>query len=173
MFIEVSEIRNCPGEKFHFNLTERVEPITLGTDQIRFDNPLEITLDVFNTGKSLVLNGRIRGDAELVCSRCLEEYPFHLDTSFEEQFCHVSDVRLLEDEGQKTEEMHIYDGNRIKLDDIITENIVLGIPMKLVCRENCRGLCAVCGANLNKDECGCKTDDIDPRLSALKRYFES
>ncbi len=173
MFVDVSEIRNSPGHRFHYDLTEEIKPVVVGNDEIRFAKPLVVNLDILNTGKTLVFNGRIKGDTELVCSRCLETYPFHLDAGFTEEFCHASDLAELAESGQDTEEIHVYDGNRIKLEDIIIENIVLGIPMKSVCGENCRGLCAVCGANLNKEECDCKTEDIDPRLAVLQKYFES
>lgn len=172
MFIDVTEIRKFPGGTWHFDLRETVAPIEISGDEVRLDNPLEISLDVKNTGKVLVFTGKVTGATELVCSRCLEKYRYHLDAVFEERFCHVSDVSEVRDEGQDTDDIHIFEGSRIQLDDILNESIVLNIPMKSVCSDKCQGLCAVCGGNLNKNNCGCEVDDIDPRLADLKKFFE-
>jgi uncharacterized protein len=172
MFIDVGEIRKSPERSFHFDLSEIIQPISIGSEEFSFTAPVRLSLDVKNTGRVLVMNGHITGDTELTCSRCLEQYRFQLDTYFEEKFCHVSDISDVTGEGQETGDLHVFENNRIEMDDILLENIVLAVPMKTVCSESCRGLCGICGANLNKNECGCRTDDIDPRLSALKKFFQ-
>jgi len=172
MFIDVGEIRKSSERSFHFDLSEAVQPITIGNEEISFAAPVRISLDVKNTGRVLVFKGHISGDTNLICSRCLEKYRFQLDTYFEEKFCHVSDVSDVTGDDQDTGDLHVFENNRIGLDDILLENIVLAVPMKNVCSESCRGLCGICGANLNKTECDCRTDDIDPRLSTLKKFFE-
>jgi uncharacterized protein len=172
MFIDVGEIRKSAERLFHFDLSETVQPINIGNDEVSFAAPVTISLDVKNTGRVLVLNGHIAGDTQLTCSRCLEKYPFQLDTYFEERFCHLSDVSEVTGDSQDTGDLHVFESNRIEIDHILLENIVLSVPMKTVCSESCRGLCGNCGVNLNKDECSCRTDDIDPRLSVLKKFFE-
>ena len=172
MLIDIVEIRKSPGHSFHFDLTEKINSLEIGNDEICFKQPLTISLEVKNAGNTLNFSGRIQGDSELTCSRCLEKYPFHLDAVFEEQFCQASDVTEIAEDGMNTDEIHVFEGNKIDLNDIINENVVLGIPMKLVCDENCLGLCTVCGTNLNKSSCGCVTKEVDPRLEALKKYFE-
>lgn len=172
MFLDVGEIRKSPERLFHYDLLETVQPIIIGNEEISFASPIKISLDIKNTGRVLVMNGHIAGDTVLTCSRCLEQYPFQLDTYFEEKFCHVSDVSDVAGDGLDTGDLHVFENNRIEIDDILQENIVLSVPMKTVCSESCRGLCGICGTNLNKKECGCRTDEIDPRLSALKKFFE-
>lgn len=172
MFIDVSDIRKSPGRAFHFDFSETVEPLSVGMDEVALAGPVVVSVDVKNTGRVLIFSGHIRSDTKLLCSRCLEYYPYHLDVDFEEKFCHASDVSDITEEGQDIREMHVFEGNRIDIDDMVTENILLSIPMKSICGENCRGLCAICGKNLNVEQCGCKVDDIDPRLSALKKFFE-
>ena len=172
MFIDVGEIRKSPERSFHYDLSENVQPISIGSEEISFAAPVKMSLDIKNAGRVLVMNGHITGDTELTCSRCLEKYRFQLDTYFEEKFCHLSDVSEVTGDGEGTGDLHVFENNRIEMDNIILENIVLAVPMKNVCSESCRGLCGICGANLNKNECGCRTDDIDPRFSALKKFFE-
>lgn len=173
MFIDVGEIRKSSERSFHYDLSEIIQPISVGSEKVSFAAPVKLSLDVKNTGKVLVMNGHITGNTELTCSRCLNNYGFQLDTYFEEKFCHVSDVSYVTGDAQDTGDLRVFENNRIVLDDILMENIVLAIPMKTVCSESCRGLCGTCGANLNKNECGCRTDEIDPRLSALNKFFNS
>lgn len=172
MFIDVGEIRKTPDKLFHFDLAEHIQPINLGDEKIDFAAPVKVSLDVKNTGKVLVFEGRITAGTELTCNRCLEKYSFQLDAGFEEKFCHMSDATDVTGHDLDSSDLHVFENNRIEMNDIVLENIVLAIPMKTVCSDSCRGLCGICGANLNEKECGCQTDEIDPRLSALKKFFE-
>ena len=172
MFIDVTEIRKSPGMTFHFDLQETVGPMVNDGDEVRVLKPVDVSLDIKNTGNVLVFTGKIKGETELVCSRCLESYPVHLEAAFEEGFYHASDVTKVGEDGLDPDELHVFEGSRIKLDDIINEIIVVEVPMKSICSESCKGLCAVCGGNLNKNNCGCIVDDIDPRLADLKKFFK-
>lgn len=172
MFIDVSEIRKSPGESFHFDFSEKMDSLEVGNDEISFKDPVSISLDVKNVGNVLNFKGSIKGETVLTCSRCLETYPFHLETDFDERFIHESDIAAAQEDGIDTEDMQVIEGNKIELGDIVSESILLNIPMKLICSENCRGLCSVCGINLNNSNCNCKSEEIDPRLGVLKKFFE-
>ena len=65
-------------------------------------------------------------------------------------------------------EQDTFDGKVIDLDPIVREQLLLALPMSAVCTEDCKGLCTVCGQNLNEKQCGCDTRQVDPRLAALK-----
>jgi len=172
MFIDVSGIRKSPVNEFHFNLQGEFPDIGSGDKEVRAQNPVEISLDIKKSGRILVFSGKIRGQTELVCSRCLERYIYQVDTGFSEMFCHVSDRAEVAEEGLNTDDIHFFESNRIELNELIREIILLGIPMKLVCRANCQGICAGCGTDLNKETCDCKSEDIDPRLEGLKKFFD-
>ncbi|WDU84060.1 YceD family protein [Caloramator sp. Dgby_cultured_2] len=62
--------------------------------------------------------------------------------------------------------------DRINLEDMIIDNIILSYPAKILCSDDCKGLCPVCGKNLNEGQCECLKDVIDPRLEALKQFFK-
>ena len=62
----------------------------------------------------------------------------------------------------------LFEGDQIDFRAIIQEQVILAIPMQPICRQDCRGLCARCGANLNDGPCDCRGDDVDPRLAILK-----
>ena len=62
----------------------------------------------------------------------------------------------------------VFDGKGIDVDEVVKEQILLAVPTRMLCREDCKGICPECGTDLNKGECACKKDDIDPRWAALK-----
>ncbi|MBU7005489.1 YceD family protein [Phosphitispora fastidiosa] len=171
MFIDLTTVRKIPGKKFHFDLRKDIEPLTLGNDRVEFVNSVQISLDVKNTGKVIVFSGRFDGDTELVCSRCVERYPYHAGFDFKEDFCHEFDAQGLSDEVRDPEDVHIFQGNKVDFGSVIRENLYLHIPMKSVCDENCKGLCVLCGVNLNNETCKCTKEEIDPRMEVLKKYF--
>ena len=117
--------------------------------------PLQINLDIYNTKDSFMLAGELTGRLLLTCSRCLDKFSFELRVNIKEE--------LLKRE--------IPDLGNIDLTNIIVEHILLEIPMKTVCRENCQGLCTLCGRNLNNAKCDCNRETFDPRLLKLKDFF--
>jgi len=172
MFIDVTNIRKDVGKNFHFDLEEDIRTLILGNDRVVFHGPLRISLDVKNTGKIIQFSGTLEGDTELVCSRCIEQYPYKIKLALTENFCHLSDAQDLSEEVRDPEDVHIFEGNKIEFGEIIRENLYLNIPMKSVCNESCKGLCIICGTNLNKETCKCKKEELDPRMEVLKKYFD-
>lgn len=112
----------------------------------------------------LTLSGKLSGEIELSCSRCLQKFKYHVDTEIHESFtnnhqCEDDDIILLEDEA-------------IDVTEVIENNIIIELPIKKLCKENCKGLCQQCGANLNFSKCKCEKN-IDPRLAKLKDFFSA
>ena len=99
-----------------------------------------------------------------VCDRCLEP----LTRVFDYQFTHVLTQEVIDG----FEEDIIVDGDKLNLDRLALTDIQLEFPLKLLCCEDCKGLCPQCGANLNRESCNCDKDPIDPRLEALKELLQ-
>jgi len=134
------------------------------------DSPLHVRAKVSKAVDKFLVRGMIRGGIRIRCDRCLE--PFHRD--LESEF-HVALV--FPREGADQEEIELLDedmevdfikGERIDLDDIIREQIYLTLPMSAICSEHCRGLCPVCGANLNERPCRCRSAEGHPAFSKLR-----
>ncbi len=119
---------------------------------------------------------RVRGHLAVTmhcdCNRCLEPAEFALDSSFD-LFYRPAEVAGKEndeveiDEGEA--EIAFYDGAGIELKDVLREHVLLSMPMQRVCREDCQGMCPVCGQNRNLINCGCEAKLVDDRWSALKK----
>jgi len=114
--------------------------------------------------------GGMRTRLAVECSRCLEPFEVSVDTAFDLRY-----VPHAEDAGEDDVEVDeddlataFYREGMVDLIDLMREQFVLALPMKPLCEEACKGLCAVCGTNLNKTQCGCAPKWEDPRLAPLK-----
>ena len=138
----------------------------------RFLGPIRIHLKLSRSGKTILAESRIRAETEFSCDRCLERFPFVLSSAYKAtlkpkpQFSSDQEVELERDDL----ETDYYQGEEIDLAPILQDQLLLAIPPKSVCREDCRGLCQRCGQNLNRGTCQCANQKIDPRLEPLKKY---
>jgi uncharacterized protein len=120
--------------------------------------------------KDLRLRGRLSTGLELQCARCLE--PVKQDVEREFELLH----RPLGADAGRDElsvtaaeaEIGYYQGDGILLEDVLREQVLLALPLKVTCREDCKGLCPHCGKNLNEEQCACNVPMEDPRWAALK-----
>ena len=122
-----------------------------------------------NTGGEIRVQGRYTGTLEADCDRCLALTRFPLEKSFDLFYRPPPDLDVDEikiDEGEA--EIGFYEGLGLELADLIKEQILLALPMQRVCREECKGICPVCGANRNEVPCECHIKPADDRWTALK-----
>jgi len=119
---------------------------------------------ITNNAGFLTLKGILKLTYTTYCGRCLKTL--------------VRDIALDINEGfSKTElydkdDIYIFKGTEIPLGEALTDNFIINVPAKSVCREDCKGLCPVCGTDLNVEECSCNREYIDPRLKALKSFLK-
>jgi uncharacterized protein len=108
---------------------------------------------------------------ELDCSRCLEAFTVPIDAKFDVLFLPAG-ANTGDGEQEVAEEdlgVSFYKDDTIDLGEVLREQFYLALPMKPLCREDCRGLCPVCGRNRNRETCDCQTEWVDPRLDALRQ----
>jgi uncharacterized protein len=131
----------------------------------------------------VLVDGKFTAHVAAPCKRCLLDVTMDLPVSFTLNLVPESLVRGddQEDEGaddrgqgetggsfeMEDADEEVFDGKTIDLDPIVREQVLLALPMNAVCREDCKGLCAQCGQNLNEKQCGCETKVSDPRLAPL------
>jgi uncharacterized protein len=125
------------------------------------------------------VRGRLEGTVEIECSRCLEPYPValgqELDLFYLPRVAGQDDAQ--EEEVELTDRdvvVGYHDGGQLDLGEVVREQVILSLPLKRLCRDECRGLCPTCGKNLNAGDCGCPPPEPaeDPRLAPLKKLFD-
>ena len=138
-------------------------------------SPLQVQIEVTNTGEGFLVTGEFQIKAVLVCSRCLREFTGELSTVVEEEYQRTPPI-IEDNDGEDffpEEEFPLVDGDEIDLTDFIEESMLVSIPMKVVCDESCPGLCPTCGAVLAETSCDCAEPDIDIRLAPLKELLKT
>jgi uncharacterized protein len=152
---------------------ETLAEITRAGD-VRFAAPLVVQVRMKPLRKMFVAEGTLRTTVALTCSRCLAEFQSILQTRFLLTYVRVDNNAL---PGSETREqrlppdeigLHYFSGEVIDLREAIQEEVVMALPTQPLCRPECSGLCAQCGADLNKGDCGCRRKAADPRFAVLK-----
>jgi uncharacterized protein len=137
---------------------------------LRVVAPVVLAFEIVKDGERFRLAGRVRTTLELLCSRCLEPFATLVDEPFDLRY-----QPRAENTGEGEREIAeddlttaFYEHNEIDLGQLMREQFYLALPMKPLCRDECRGLCPVCGTNLNRETCACTHAWEDPRLAALR-----
>ena len=175
MFLDIKELQLRPLE-----FAEEFQPnvIDLG-GELRQRTPLATSgraeLVEEHHGKHKVikdirLRGRLATTIEMTCARCLEPVTQDLRREFELLYRPLG-ADAGRDELSVTDaeaEIGYYQGEGVLLEDVLREQVLLALPLKVTCREDCKGLCPHCGKNLNVEQCSCAEPVEDPRWTALK-----
>jgi len=145
--------------------------LTREGDDFRVVSPVELVADVHKDAQKVRLTGRVKATLELDCSRCLDPFTIPVDAAFDMLFLPAS-----ENSGDGEREIaeddlgvSYYKDDTIDLSEVIREQFYLALPMKPLCREDCKGLCPVCGKNRNRETCDCQNEWVDPRLEPLRK----
>lgn len=130
-----------------------------------------LSLRVENEGKKILkLNGSIDLEVLIPCARCLEEVRIPLSLSFEQE----ADMKLTEQERlDALDESDFLNGYNLDGDKLVYGEALLNWPAQVLCREDCKGLCKVCGQNLNRGTCNCDRTELDPRMAKIRDIFSN
>ena len=177
MLLDLSRIR-APRERF-----EQVYPaeaLAVDPEDFRVAAPVSLAFDLFKDSSQFRLVGRTQTTLELLCSRCLEPMTVAVDAPFDLRYQPQTSNTgpgknaglVKKDAEREIEEDDLatafYENDQIDLGQLMREQLYLAVPMKPLCDDACRGLCPVCGTNLNRGTCTCRHDWDDPRLAPLK-----
>jgi DUF177 domain-containing protein len=139
-------------------------------DTFQVVDPVSLAFDIDKEQQQFRLVGSVQTMLQLPCSRCLESFTLPVDARFDLRYQpHTANrgegEREIEEDDLTTA---FYDNDEIDLAQLMREQFYLALPMKPLCQPECRGLCPVCGTNLNRNTCACKSGWADPRFAALK-----
>jgi len=138
-------------------------------DGLAVREPVRYELAVSRRGSTVSVEGHIEARVEAACSRCGHRFEIPIDRDFKSMFV-TAETRETDRAAELDADdldLDYYQGGVIDGLQILVEEILLEVPMKTLCAEDCKGLCATCGANLNRTDCDCDAD-VDPRWASLK-----
>lgn len=140
----------------------------LGTFSIKEKSPVTLKLSNIGQSKALV-EGSMQLTLGMQCDRCLRD----VDYTFELSFSRKAVTPDYADHDEDMDDMDFMEGYHLNVDELIDNEILLNWPMKVLCSESCKGICKVCGKNLNDGDCGCDDFVPDPRMAAIKDIFNA
>ena len=169
MLVNINELRERKGPLF-FEVDFTDKELQLRNHLISLDRLAHSELKVTLLADQVRVTGELKAQLRLACCRCLKSFQRPLQKSFDLEYWPDP---LVEAEGEEFALTYpelvigFYRNEELDLRNVISEQIVLEIPMKPVCQETCKGLCDQCGADLNEDLCDCVHETVDPRLTVL------
>lgn len=145
------------------------ESIAAAGEEIKCLEPWRIQGQISNVGGAVLeFSGTVDTQIAMACDRCMKPVtvPLHI----------VIEQRFAKDQASDASDQEEWDilpieNDRIDLDETILHEVQLGVPMKVLCKEECKGLCPICGQDLNEGQCDCEDESGDPRWEALKGLF--
>jgi uncharacterized protein len=167
MRIELENLEGGKGEFAHVYQPDDLNPVD---DRVKLSGPATVNGKIRLSGNEVFVNGHVETRAQVECDRCLKPVELPVSADFEVEYITGSEYESSAAAELTEAEMSVsvFDGHAIDVDEIVKEQILLAVPTRMLCREDCKGICPQCGTDRNTGECECVTDDIDPRWAALK-----
>ena len=164
MKLDLSKLKLHPRETEAFFLHAKGNDDLLAGLGGRFIDPVEVEIVVENAGTIFTGRGKVRTMVQLPCARCLHDFTFPVEADFMTVI--VENTR--NDQFSPDEGFIFLDGETADITPMVEEAIFMAIPICPLCKEECQGLCPVCGQDKNTATCSCQEDTIDPRWEKLK-----
>ena len=165
MKVQISDIISGKDRNKKIDYKFQIPQFDFEGDKIKSAGSCEVVGMISSDSDILILNAEIKVDLEMICSRCLDTFIYPIDIDIEERF--TTNSKSLEDEA-----IIVFD-DVLDITQIVETSIISTLPIKRVCKENCKGLCQECGCNLNSNTCSCNKEDVDIRFESLRGLFDN
>ena len=166
MRVELENLKGGKGEFAHVYQPDELNPID---ERVQLTEPAAVNGRVRIAGNEVFVKGHIDTRAQVECDRCLQPVELPVNSDFALDYISGTDYESSA-AAELTEadlSVSVFDG-ATDIDEIVKEQILLTVPTRTLCREDCKGICPECGIDRNTGECSCVTDNTDPRWAALK-----
>ncbi|NMA66463.1 MAG: DUF177 domain-containing protein [Clostridiaceae bacterium] len=171
MKIDLTSIIKNNGGTIKISVKENFDDFRKDIGTVTFTSPVEFNGSVTNFNGMLILKGTAKVDYKSVCDRCGEKIEKSLAVNIEEDIVEHSKAEDIEN--NPDDDRFTFTGNMLDLDKILADCLLTSLPMSHICRDDCYGLCPICGKRMNSDSCSCgENDPVDPRFDVLKRFFD-
>jgi DUF177 domain-containing protein len=167
MLVELASLERQSG-KFAHNYEPR--ELELNEDRISIAEPPRVSGRIQQTDAKVTVSGEVTAELSLECDRCLKPLRIPVSNAFRVEYV-TPDVYLA---GQGAElldddlSLSVFNGAALDIDELVREQLLLALPAQALCREDCKGLCPVCGGDRNLKDCSCQETEVDPRWAGLK-----
>ena len=165
MKVQISDIISGKDRSKKIDYTFEMSQFDFEGDIIKPIGSCEVVGMISSDSDILILNAEIKVDLEMICSRCLDTFIYPIDIDIEERF---TTNRSSEDD-----EAIVVMDDVLDITEIVETSIISTLPIKRVCKDDCKGLCQECGCNLNYNTCSCNKEDVDIRFEALRGLFDN
>lgn len=166
MIVDLSDILKNDEEVISLDNSIDLSSLEFMGEDFIFTKPLQMVGTIHNNSKNLELEAEVKGEMQVRCARCAKE--FTTAVSFP-----VSEILIREDgEISPDSDVVIFSGYTVDLTEIVVNNFFMNVEGRYLCKEDCKGLCHICGCDLNESECDCEFDTIDPRWAALAEIIK-
>ena len=162
MLFELKSVFQNEGEEKKVNYKLDIADIDID-GVFPFRTPIDVTATAKNRASLVSLTIRACFSYSRSCDRCSTDFTREMDMLFEDKLAQT----LVDDGNDDYIETPDF---KLELDDIVISDILLSLPQKNLCKDDCKGLCQICGKNLNEGDCSCDKREIDPRLEMLKQF---
>ena len=171
MIISLSEIMNTRDKVENINAPIEMDTFDLQSNSYKFSKKDYAKLVITNLGnRKVMIEAKANISLILNCSRCLKDLEYPIDIHFVKEI----DFNLTGEERAKDlDETNYIEEYDLNVDTLIYEEILIGFPMKLLCSEECKGICKKCGQNFNDGSCSCDTTEYDPRMERIRDIFNN
>lgn len=166
MIIDLHDLEGTRAFEFSTPASE----IDLDSENVRLIGNMTVIGEVTKTSGETDVAGTVEVDAETDCTRCLTPVPTHLKVGFKSAYVDPDRFSTEKEKevGSDDLDTDVLPGSTLDLKEVAREQILLNMPIQTFCKEDCKGLCPVCGGDRNLIDCNCENDETDPRWAALK-----
>jgi len=147
-----------------------LDPEDPAVRDLNLKGPVTGSFEIRKTGHQVLVHGDVRGEMQMTCARCLNDFTLRISEPVDIELRPVLDLERSAQErelGTDDLDVEFFRGDALDVGHLAAEQIALGIPMKPLCKDDCSGICPVCGVDRTSGTCVCEPD-TDPRWSALK-----
>lgn len=167
----IFELADIKTEGLNFSWEGPGENLTQAGDGLVFHKPLAFKLHLDKNNEQVLVKGELNTVLKLTCCRCLKNYPFAVNEKIFTLFIPQGAQFPQEEQELGAEELNLnyYSGDSLDLTDILRDQLLLSVPMTPRCREECPGLCPICGQDKNQGPCRCPVESKSSPFEALKK----
>ena len=168
------DLKDLAQDKISFEASFEPGVVDFGSENMRQVGALDWTTTAKRAGDEVRITGTLNTTLEQMCSRCLEPARVSISKPFDLYFRERNEAMFDEDEEVELDEEDtrtaFFTGTKLAMGEVLREQVLLALPMKVLCRVDCKGLCPSCGTNLNSGSCSCPKEEFSPHMDTLLEF---